>query len=108
MASASLLAVFFLCIGWLWARFIRGERLAGALLTAWFGASLASLVVLSAGAYAYSERYVAAAPALSATEVATTSTVSVATSLSVTCSVSLPLRKLVADAVQARIRRGRY
>ena len=64
VASASLLAVFLLCIGWLWARFIRGERLAGALLTAWFGASLASLVVLSAGAYAYSERYVAAAPAI--------------------------------------------
>lgn len=59
-----LLACLGAVIGACWSRALRRGNLPLALLIAWCGANAANLLILAASGYAYSERYLALAPAI--------------------------------------------
>ena len=63
--SASIALMFMVAlIGFFWLLSLKGNRLFISLLVAWVGANIINLILLTAGGYPYSQRYLAVAPAL--------------------------------------------
>lgn len=61
LLSLLLLTLF---LAGLWFYFVANRRLPHSLLVAWFGAGTVTLILLTAGGYPYSQRYIAVAPAI--------------------------------------------